>query len=101
MPVARSRHVHLSKFDLSVTAEFVQSPDPLNTCGDEETSLAQRPFTDLSQASVTGIRQGISQRYHPAYEDLILLTEQYHAGQPDIKHVHRTAMHLVIQHACR
>jgi len=47
-----------------VIADFMQSPGPLSSCGEEETSVTQRPLTDLSQAFarayVTGICQGMN-----------------------------------------
>ncbi len=47
MPVARSTDVHLSELDLAAIADFMQSPDPLSTCGDEEMPFMHHSFIDL------------------------------------------------------
>ncbi len=65
MPVARSTDVRLSELDLAAIADFTQSPIPLFPYGDEEISLTQRAFTDVSHAFVTGTRQELCYRHQP------------------------------------
>ena len=66
--VARSRQVRLTESELSVIADFMRSSHLLSTCGDAETSLTQRTFTDLSHAFVTGTRQAVCHRHQPRHD---------------------------------
>ena len=67
MPVARSTEVQLAEFDTAVNADFMQSPDPLSTFGDEEVSLTQQSFADLSHAFAAGTHRGICHRVQPQH----------------------------------